>query len=111
MTHLYQDPLFVAVTRPAMKWGVTLDGIIVAAAFVAVLMIATKNPFLLLLYFPLHGLMYGVCLRDPRSFSLLHLWLLTKAKSLGWRQFGAASAAPLLSTRHTTYEIGSWRMA
>ena len=41
-SHQYQDPLVVALTRPAMKWGVTLDGIIVAASFIAVLMIATK---------------------------------------------------------------------
>ena len=113
MTHQtrYQDPLFVAVTRPAMKWGVTLDGIIIAAGLVAILMIATKNPLTLLLYLPLHAVMYGLCLRDPRSFRLLKLWFNTKAKSLGWRHFGCATACPVINTRSPQYQIGSWRMA
>ncbi|MBE8168156.1 MAG: hypothetical protein HAW66_07300 [Shewanella sp.] len=93
------DPLFVAATRPAMKWGVTLDGIIIAGALVAIVMIATKNPFALLLYFPAHALMYGLCMRDPRMFRLLLLWLSTKTKSLGWRHFGAATACPYVNTR------------
>ena len=94
------DPLLVAVTRPAMKWGVTLDGIIICAALVTVLVIATKNPFVLLLYFPFHALMYGLCLRDPMMFRLLRLWLSTKAKSVGWRHFDAATASPVMSTRN-----------
>ena len=106
----HQDPLFVAVTRPAMKWGATLDGIIVAAGLVAVLMIATKNPLALLLYLPIHALMYGLCLRDPRIFRLQHLWFITKAKSLGWRSFGVATACPDINTRSPNYEIGSWRI-
>ena len=95
------DPLFVAVTRPAMKWGVTLDGIIIAGALAAVLMIATKNPLALLLYLPLHGLMYSLCLHDVRMFRLLLLWLNTKAKSLGWRHFGVSTASPCINTRST----------
>lgn len=106
----YQDPLFVAVTRPAMKWGVTLNGIIVAAGLVAVLMIATKSPLTLLLYLPIHALMYGLCLRDPRIFRLQRLWLITKAKSLGWRAFSAATACPNINTRNPNYAIGSWRI-
>ncbi|RYV04106.1 hypothetical protein SOPP22_01510 [Shewanella sp. OPT22] len=106
-----QDPLFVAVTRPAMKWGVTLNGIIIAAAFVAVMMIATKNPFTLLLYLPIHAVMYGLCLRDPRIFRLQHLWFITKARSLGWRHFGAATACPDINTRSSNYQVGSWRIA
>ncbi|RLV58318.1 hypothetical protein D5018_17915 [Parashewanella curva] len=96
----FRDPLFVAVTRPAMKWGVTLDGIIIAASVVTVLMIATKNPFVLLLYFPLHALMYSLCLRDPMMFRLLKLWMNTKAKSVCWRDLGFASASPIVNTRN-----------
>ncbi|MBM7070724.1 VirB3 family type IV secretion system protein [Shewanella sp. 202IG2-18] len=105
-----QDPLIVAMTRPAMKWGVTLDGLIVGAGIVAVLMIATKSPFTLLLYLPIHALMYGLCLRDPRIFRLLYLWLNTKAKSVCWRYFNTASASPYLNTRSPQYVIGQWRL-
>ena len=94
------DPLFVAVTRPAMKWGVTLDAIIVAGALIAVLMIVTKNPLTLLLYVPVHGVMYLMCLRDPRLMRLLLLWLKTKTKSIAWRQFGAATVCPYRNTRN-----------
>ncbi|WP_165905109.1 type IV secretion system protein VirB3 [Parashewanella curva] len=95
----FRDHLFVAVTRPAMKWGVTLDGIIIAASVVTVLMIATKNPFVLLLYIPLHAFMYSLCLRDPMMFRLLKLWVYTKAKSVCWRCLGYASASPVVNTR------------
>ena len=94
------DPLFVAITRPAMKWGVTLDAIIVVGALIAVLMIATKNPLTLLLYVPVHGVMYLMCLRDPRLLRLLLMWLKTQAKSLAWRQFGVATACPYRNTRN-----------
>ncbi len=96
------DPLFVAVTRPAMKWGVTLDGMIIAGGLVAVVMIATKNPITLLLYLPTHIAMYSLCSRDSRMFRLIQLWLVTKAKSLGWRHFGAATASPFANTRART---------
>lgn len=95
------DPLFVAATRPAMKWGVTLDGIIIGGALVGILMIATGNPFTLLLYLPIHGVMYLLCLRDPRTFRLILLWVGTKMKSLGWRHWGAATASPFVNTRAT----------
>lgn len=99
-----RDPLFMAMTRPAMKWGVTLEGIVVAGFFSAIAMIATNNPFFLLLYFPLHLVMYGLCLKDPRIFRLLYIWTQTKAKSLGWRYWGIATATPFYNTRHKKYK-------
>lgn len=93
------DPLFVGPTRPAMKWGVTIDGIIVGFGLVAILFIATGNPFTLLLYLPLHGALYLLCLQDPRIVRLLWLYLNTTMKSLGWRYWGAATASPLVNTR------------
>lgn len=93
------DPLFVAATRPAMKWGVTLDGLILGVGIVGIVMIGTGNPLTLLLYIPVHGVMYLLCLRDPRTFRLIFLWVGTKMKSLGWRHWGAATATPLVNTR------------
>lgn len=96
-----RDPLVVAATRPAMKWGVTLEGIIIGGGVVSIAMIATANPFTLLLYIPIHGAMYLICLRDPRTFRLFLLWGITKMKSLGWRHWGASTAAPMVNTRAT----------
>ena len=94
-----RDPLFIGPTRPAMKWGVTIDGIIIGFAMAAIVMIGTGNPFTLLLYLPVHGVLYLLCLRDPRIIRLLYLWVGTKMKSLGWRYWGAATACPLVNTR------------
>ncbi|GGO83791.1 hypothetical protein GCM10011348_28400 [Marinobacterium nitratireducens] len=93
------DPLFVAATRPAMKWGVTLDGMIVGGGLAAIIMIGTGNPFTLLLYLPYHGAMYLACQRDPRVVRLFYLRAVTKWKSLGLRYWGAATASPLINTR------------
>lgn len=93
------DRLFIGPTRPAMKWGVTIDGIIVGFALAAIVMIGTGNPFSLLLYLPIHGTLYLLCLRDPRIVRLLVLWVQTKLKSLGWRHWKAATACPLVNTR------------
>ncbi|MDG4868607.1 VirB3 family type IV secretion system protein (plasmid) [Guyparkeria sp. 1SP6A2] len=93
------DPLFQAATRPAMKWGVTLEGIIFGGVAVMMVFIATKNPLLLFLYIPVHAAMYLMCMREPRIFRLLSLWAATKAKSLGWKHWGAATATPMVNTR------------
>lgn len=76
-----------------------MDGIIVGFVLVAILMIGTGNPFTLLLYLPIHGTLYLLCLRDPRIIRLLFLWVQTKLRSLGWRHWGTATACPLVNTR------------
>jgi type IV secretion system protein VirB3 len=101
---MMRDPLFVAVTRPAMKWGVTLEGIVIAGFFSAIGMIATNNPFFLLLYIPLHLVMFGLCLKDPRIFRLLLIWSKTKAKSVGWKYWGISTATPLINTKPKKYK-------
>ncbi len=95
------DPLFVAATRPAMKWGVTLDAIIVGGGLVGIVMIGTGHPLTLLLYPLIHGAMYLACQRDPRVVRLFFLRMATKWKSLGMRYWGAATASPLVNTRAT----------
>ena len=97
MEENYIDPLVVAVTRPAMRWGVTLEGIILSGGLVGILMIATGNPIVLLVYVPLHGAMYLACLKDPQIFRFFFLWLKTKAKSLGWRHWGASTSTPFIN--------------
>ena len=93
------DPLFVGATRPSLVWGVTYEAIIICASTTGILFLATNNPLLMGLYIPMHGLSYLVCLKDPRFFRLIFLWAITKCKSLGWHYWGAATAAPLASTR------------
>jgi type IV secretion system protein VirB3 len=97
-----RDALFTALTRPAMKWGVTLEGIVIAGFFSAIGMIATNNPFFLLLYIPIHMMMYVLCLKDPRIFRLIWIWSKTKARSKGWRYWGLSTATPFLNRNNRT---------
>jgi type IV secretion system protein VirB3 len=99
VSSLPRDPLFAAVTRPAMKWGVTLEGLALGFMAAAMIMIGTGNPFTLLLYLPVHAVMYLVCLRDPRAFRLAYLWLETCGRSIGTRHWGAATFTPLTNAR------------
>lgn len=91
------DPLFVGCTRPATLWGVTYSAVIVTMILVMETFIMTKNLLYLLLFFPIHGICYLICLRDIRTFDLLFLW--GKTKGAAWlrnrRFWQASSYSPL----------------
>ena len=65
------DPLFVAVTRPPMRFGVTYVAILINAALAMEVFLLTRNLLVLLLAFPIHGVCMLLCARDPRYFDLL----------------------------------------
>ena len=71
---LVADPLFVAVTRPPMRWGVTFSALLVNLVFTMETFLLTKNLLTLLIAVPIHGVCVLLCLRDPRFFDLMLLW-------------------------------------
>lgn len=73
-TGLTADPLFVAVTRPPMRWGVTFSALLVNLVFTMEIFLLTKNLLTLLIALPIHGVCALLCLRDPRFFDLMLLW-------------------------------------
>jgi type IV secretion system protein VirB3 len=77
-----EDPLFVGMTRPPMKWGVTYAGLIVNVMVTINVFIITKNLVWLLAFVPIHGLMALVCLYEPMFFELLHQWGRTRGVGL-----------------------------
>lgn len=79
---LSADALFVGMTRPTMKFGVTYSALIVNLVLTMETFIVTKNLLWLLAFLPIHGLFYVVCLYEPRFFDLLLLWLQTRG--LAW---------------------------
>lgn len=93
------DPLFVAATRPAMKWGVPMDAIVVGGTLTAIIFIGSGSLLSLLLYLPIHGTMYLLCLKDPQIVRLMVLAINTKGKSLGRRFWGASTSCPIPNTR------------
>lgn len=68
------DILFMGMTRPTMKWGVTYSAFIVNVVLTMEAFILTKNLAWLLACVPIHGVFYLICLYEPRFFDLLQLW-------------------------------------
>ncbi len=90
---LTADPLFVAVTRPPMRWGVTFSALLFNLVFTMEVFLLTRNLLTLLLVFPIHGICALLCLRDPRIFDLVLLWGRTRLPAyLGTYRYWRASS-------------------
>lgn len=92
------DPLFVGMTRPSMVWGVTYAAMMFNILVTTESFIVTKNLAWLLGVVPVHGVLYLVCLYEPRFFDLLQLWGRTRLPAvLGGNQrfWRANSYSPL----------------
>ena len=92
------DALFVAATRPPMRWGVTYAALLFNLVFTMEAFLLTKNLLTLLMALPIHGVCALLCLREPRIFDLLVLWGRTRlmAHVGNFRLWRASSASPLL---------------
>jgi type IV secretion system protein VirB3 len=94
---LAADVLFVAATRPPTRWGVPYLALLFNMVTTMEIFLAAKNPLLLLLALPIHGVCMLLCARDIRFFELAMLWAQTRMPSLAgnlqsWR---ANSYSPL----------------
>ena len=94
---LKAEPLFVAATRPPMRWGVTYAALLGNLVFTLETFLLTRNLLTLLLCVPIHGLCALLCARDPRFFDLLLLWGQTRLPALlaNARLWRASSYSPL----------------
>src|SRR6202789_3540515 len=93
---LTADILFVAVTRPPMRWGVTFSALLFNLVFTMEVFLFTRNLLTLLIAVPIHGVFALLCVRDARFFDLILLWGRTRVPAyLGnarlWR---ASSVCP-----------------
>jgi type IV secretion system protein VirB3 len=97
-TGLIDDPLFVGVTRPAMRWGVTYTAIIFNVIFVMELFLVSKKLLVVLIAIPIHGMCMLLCARDARFFDLAVLWAQTRLPGLlrTLRFWKASTYSPLL---------------
>jgi type IV secretion system protein VirB3 len=94
---LTADPLFVAVTRPPMRWGVTYSALLFNLVFSMEVFLLTKNLLTLLIVIPIHGICALLCLRDARYFDLILLWGRTRLPAFAgtYRVWKASSFSPL----------------
>jgi type IV secretion system protein VirB3 len=95
---LIADVLFVAVTRPPMRWGVTYSALLFNAVFTMEVFLFTKNLLTLLIGAPLHGVCALLCARDARFFDLILLWGKTRMPAYfgNFRVWKASSHGPLV---------------
>jgi type IV secretion system protein VirB3 len=95
---LVADVLFVAVTRPPMRWGVTYSALLFNAVFTMEVFLLTKNLLTLLIAAPIHGVCALLCARDARFFDLILLWGKTRmpAYFANFRVWKASSHGPLV---------------
>jgi type IV secretion system protein VirB3 len=95
---LTTDPLFVAVTRPPMRWGVTYSALLFNLVFTMEVFLVTKNLLTLLITVPIHGVCALLCVRDARFFDLILLWGRTRlpAYLCNARFWKASSCSPLI---------------
>ena len=91
------DPLFVGVTRPPMRWGVTYSALLFNMVLTLEAFLLTKNLLVLLMSLPIHGVCALLCARDARFFDLVLLWARTRipAAFANLRFWRASSYGPL----------------
>lgn len=98
---LTTDVLFVAVTRPPMRWGVTFSALMFNLVFTMEAFLLTKNLLTLVIAAPIHGICTLLCARDARFFDLVLLWARTRMPSFlaNYRVWKASSYSPLRLSR------------
>lgn len=67
---LHSNTLFLALTRPAMVWGVTMEAFFINIIIALCAFIIAKNVFFSLIWLPLHLISVVLCRMDNRLFSL-----------------------------------------
>lgn len=92
------DPLFVGVTRPPMRFGVTYAALLANLVVTLEAFLLTKNLLILLVAIPIHGVCALLCARDARYFELLLLWGKTRLVAYfeSLRFWRGASYSPLI---------------
>ncbi len=98
------DPVFLGATRPPMRFGVTYMALVLNAVFTTEVFILVKNPMVLLIALPVHGVCMLLCARDARYFDLLFVWAKTRlvAYFCTLRYWKGASYSPLPSDLPTS---------
>ncbi len=76
------DDLAVGLTRPSTKWGVAYPAFMLNMIVTTECFIWSRNLLWALVFIPIHGIFYLICLKDARSFELLYLWAQTKGRTV-----------------------------
>lgn len=96
-TELVLDPLFLGMTRPPMRWGVTYAALVLNMVCTMEIFVLSRNLLTLLIAVPIHGLCVLLCSRDAKFFGLAAAWCRTRLPALvsNYAFWGASSYSPL----------------
>lgn len=85
-----RDTLFLAATRPAMKFGVPMEGYFLNLFGTFVFGMVAGSPLWWLTFFAWHMLMAGLANHNPHFFHELRMWWLTRGRTIGGILWAAA---------------------
>jgi type IV secretion system protein VirB3 len=71
MDQIEINPVFLALTRPPMMLGVTIDALLLEGMIVFILFMVSHNALMLVLFVPLYLASWLVCYSDPNRFKVL----------------------------------------
>jgi type IV secretion system protein VirB3 len=91
-----RNPLFLAVTRPALFAGVPIEAAVVVLLASVITLIGTSNPvYGAVVAAVMFGLSRLIVRRDVNAFRLIFLWGRTKAANRNRVFWGGSSYTPL----------------
>jgi type IV secretion system protein VirB3 len=96
---LVEHTLFLAVTRPAMYGGVTIEAYVVNMVLTTVLFLGLGSIKYTLVGVAIHLICRSICRSDPNQFRILKAWAETCGTSRNRRVWGGSSISPLRLTR------------
>ena len=92
---LNEDPLFLALTRPAMIFGIPMEAFALSCGAAGLAMISADSIFYLLLAVPLLVAARIIVERDQNAFQILFRWLDTSARCRNRAFWGGTTCSPL----------------
>lgn len=99
-----EDLLFLALTRPLMICGVTMEAFFVNI-FISVLCFITGGSLIyLVIGLPLHFAFRLICKIDHNQFRILFAWINTKAQTSIMQAYWGGSSLSPLSLKKPSYQ-------
>jgi type IV secretion system protein VirB3 len=92
---LVEHTLFLAVTRPTMVMGVTVEALVLNAFLSMTLFLGLGSMRYALVGIAIHLICRSICAKDPNAFRILAAWVETRGKSRNAGYWGGSSISPL----------------
>ena len=96
---MVHDICFLAVTRPVMVLGVTMEAFAINGMLTMIAFVITGSFRMLLIGLVFHFMFRALVWQDHNRFRLLAAWMVTRGRMLNTSYWGGSSATPLTVAR------------